>query len=360
MLSTPHSTSIRSLHSKPLIGRNLARLDPLSTIQSMSKNSSFAEIADVISSHDSFVILSHIRPDGDAIGSTIAIGHALEQMGKTVYYINEDGVPDNLKFLPGSEKVTLPPAEPLDVQIAIAVDCATKPRLGDNALNAASKAKTWINIDHHVSNPKYGDYNHIDSISPATGQILYNLITDQELPFSELTRDSIYVAVSTDTGSFQYSNTTAATYKMAADLVERGVNVGEINALTYDSNPYRRIELLRSLLNTLELSESKKVADWQLLNTVKLEYKLKPEDSEDLIDLIRGIEGVLVAAFFEELPDGKIRVSLRAKDDSMDCSEVAGIFKGGGHKRAAGIRMDGPIAEARTKVLAAVNEAIGC
>ena len=324
----------------------------------MSENSSFAEIADVIRKHDSFVILSHIRPDGDAIGSTIALGHAIEKLGKTVYYINEDGVPDNLKFLPGSEKVTLPPAEPLDVQVAIALDCATKPRLGDNALNAASKAQIWINMDHHVSNPKYGDYNHIDSISPATGQILYNFITEQDFPFSELTRDSIYVAVSTDTGSFQYSNTTSATYEMAADLVRKGINVGEINALTYDSNPYRRIELLRSLLNTLALSDDKKVADWQLLNSVKEQYKLKPEDSEDLIDLIRGIEGVLVAAFFEELPDGKIRVSLRAKDDSMDCSQVAGIFKGGGHKRAAGIRMDGPINDARTQVLAAVNTAI--
>ena len=324
----------------------------------MSENSSFKEIADVIHTHDTFVVLSHIRPDGDAIGSTIALGHALEKMGKTVHYINEDGVPDNLKFLPGSDKVTTPPSEPLDIQVAIALDCATKPRLGDNALHAASLAKTWINIDHHISNPKYGDYNHIDSISPATGQILYNLITEQNFPFSDLTRDSIYVAVSTDTGSFQYSNTTSTTYEMAADLVRRGINVGEINALTYDSNPYRRIELLRSLLNTLQLSDDGKVADWQLLNEVKEQYKLKPEDSEDLIDLIRGIEGVLVATFFEELPDGKIRVSLRAKDDSMDCSEIAGKFKGGGHKRAAGIRMAGPLAEARTQVLSAVHEAL--
>ena len=321
----------------------------------MSENNTFQEIADAIRTHDSFIILSHIRPDGDAIGSQIALGHALEQMGKTVHYINEDGTPDNLTFLPGSDKVQTPPAEPLDVQVAIALDCATKPRLGDNALNAASKATLWINIDHHVSNPKYGDLNHIDSISPATGQILYNLITEQELPFSELTRDAIYVAVSTDTGSFQYSNTTAATYEMAADLVRRGIDVGTINALTYDNNPYRRIELLRSLLNTLELEQGGKVAHWELPNSVKEELNLKPEDSEDLIDLIRGIQGVIVAAFFEELPDGKIRVSLRAKDSSVNCSELAQRFKGGGHARAAGIRMPGPLDNARTKVLAAID-----
>ena len=321
----------------------------------MSENNSFQEIADAIRAHDTFIVLSHLRPDGDAIGSQIDLGHALEQMGKTVHYINEDGTPDNLTFLPGSDKIQTPPAEPLDVQVAIALDCATKPRLGDNALNAASKATLWINIDHHVSNPGYGDLNHIDSISPATGQILYHLITEQGLPFSELSRDSIYVAVSTDTGSFQYSNTTAATYEMAADLVRRGLDVGTINSQTYDNNPYRKIELLRSLLNTLELVDDGKVAHWELLNSVKEEYKLKPEDSEDLIDLIRGIEGVIVAAFFEELPDGKIRVSLRAKDSTVNCSELAQQFRGGGHARAAGIRMTGPLDDAKDKVLSAIS-----
>ncbi|MBT8038033.1 MAG: bifunctional oligoribonuclease/PAP phosphatase NrnA [Verrucomicrobiae bacterium] len=324
----------------------------------MSENTTFAEIADAIRAHDSFIILSHLRPDGDAIGSQIALGHALEQMGKTVHYINEDGLPDNLTFLPGSDKIQTPPADPLDVQVAIALDCATKPRLGDHALHAASNAKLWINIDHHVSNPSYGDLNHIDATSPATGQILYNLITEQDFPFSDETRDSIYVAVSTDTGSFQYSNTTAATYEMAADLVRRGTDVGTINALTYDNNPYRRIELLRSLLNTLELNDHGKVAHWELPNSVKKQYHLKPEDSEDLIDLIRGIEGVIVAAFFEELPDEKIRVSLRAKDSSVNCSELAQRFKGGGHARAAGIRMPGPLADARSQVLAAISEVL--
>ena len=321
----------------------------------MIENNSFEEIAEVIRTHDSFIVLSHIRPDGDAIGSQLALGHALEQMGKTVHFVNEDGLPDNLAFLPGSDKIKQPPAEPLDVQVAIALDCATKPRLGDNALNAAAKATVWINIDHHISNPKYGDLNHIDSVSPATGQIIYNLITSQNFPFSDISRDCIYVAVSTDTGSFQYSNTTSATYEMAADLVRRGTDVGTINAQTYDNNPLRKIELLRSLLNTLQLENNGKVAHWELPYSVKEELGLKPEDSEDQIDLIRGIEGVIVAAFFEELPDGKIRVSLRAKDASVNVCDIATQFKGGGHARAAGIRMPGPISDARDKVLAAID-----
>lgn len=324
----------------------------------MSENSTYAEIAEVIRAHDSFILLSHIRPDGDAIGSQLALGHALEEMGKTVHYINEDGLPDNLTFMVESQKIQTPPEAPLDVEVCIALDCATKPRLGENAINAASNAKLWINIDHHISNPAYGDLNHIDSTSPATGQILYQLIKSEGMPLPAPTRDAIYVAVSTDTGSFQYSNTTSATYEMAAELVRLGLDVGTINAQIYDSNPYRKIELLRSLLNTLQLEDGGKIAHWELPYSVKLEYNLKPEDSEDQIDLIRGIDGVIAAAFFEELEDGKIRVSLRAKDSTFNACETAQLFGGGGHARAAGIRMEGPISDARSKVLDAISKAI--
>jgi len=317
---------------------------------------SFEEIAKALNDHDSFVILSHVRPDGDAIGSTIALGSALEAMGKKVTMINEDGVPDSLAFLPGSDRVSRPSDEVLDVQVAIAVDCANKPRLGDNALNMASAAKLWINIDHHKSNPGYGDLTHIDSNSPATGQILYHLITSQNLPFTDEARDSIYVAVSTDTGSFQYSGTTAATYDMAADLVRRGVDVGKINELTYDSHPFRRVALTRALLNTLEMTDCGQIADWQLHQSVKDELSLKPDDSEDLINIIRAIDGVTVALFFEELKDESIRVSIRSKMDSVDACEVAQVFGGGGHAKAAGIRMTGPILEAREKVLTEVKK----
>jgi len=324
----------------------------------MSANASYQEIGEVFDRHDSFVILSHVRPDGDAIGSQLALAFALEAAGKKVRVINEDGLPDNLRFLPGADRVELPPAEPLDVEVAIALDTATKPRLGDNALNAASKAKLWLNIDHHKSNPAYGDVNHIDSTSPATGQILYKLITALGLPMPEQTRDSIYVAVSTDTGSFQYPSTTEETYLMAADLIRRGLDVGRINSLTYDSHPYRRVELMRALLNTLELTGGSRVAHWELTMATREKLGLKPEDSEGLIDIIRAIDGVTVALFFEELSDGKIRISMRSKDPRVDASEICGQFGGGGHALAAGIRMRGPISEAKQRVLEAVCAAM--
>jgi len=324
----------------------------------MSNNASYQEIGEIFARYDSFVIMSHVRPDGDAIGSQIALGMALEAVGKKVRLINDDGVPDNLAFLPGSDRVEMPPAEAFDVDVAIALDTATKPRLGAASLNAASKAKLWLNIDHHKSNPCYGDVNHIDPTSPATGQILYKLITALNLPIPDATRDAIYVAVSTDTGSFQYPSTTEETYLMAADLIRRGLDVGRINSLTYDSHPFRRVELMRALLNTLELAGDGRIAHWEMTMATSEKLGLKPEDSEGLIDIIRAIEGVIVALFFEELPDGKIRISMRSKDKRVDASEICGQFGGGGHALAAGIRMAGPLAEAKEEVLAAVCAAM--
>lgn len=316
------------------------------------------EIGECIAVHQSFLLMSHVRPDGDAIGSEIALGYSLLAMGKEVFMINEDGVPESLEFLKGSKKVTQPPSEPLDIEVAIALDTGNKPRLGERALHAASKAKIWINIDHHISNPGYGDLNLIDAGKPATGQIIYELIKVLNYPLPEESRDSIYVAVSTDTGSFQYGSTTAETYELGADLIRRGLDVGKINADTYDNHPYRRLELMRALLNTLQIFEDGRLACWELLDETRLRLALQPDDSEGLIDLIRSVKGVLVAVFFEELSDGKIRVSMRSKDRSINVCDVASQFEGGGHALAAGIRMAGPIAEAKTKVIGALKQAL--
>jgi phosphoesterase RecJ-like protein len=343
MISSPNDSATTDAHAAPASAQSEAQL---------------ARIGQVFQDHQSFVLLSHVRPDGDAIGSQLALGYSLLAMGKSVRMINEDGLPDNLAFLPGSERIESPPADPFDVEVAIALDTATKPRLGDAALHAASKAGLWINIDHHISNPQYGDLNLIDATSPATGQILYDLITRLGLPLPAETRDAIYVAVSTDTGSFQYPSTTARTYEMAADLIRRGVDVGTINSKTYDDHPYRRLELMRALLNTLERSPDGIVAHWELREKTRVELALRPEDSEGLIDVIRAIRGVQLAVFFEELPDGKVRVSMRSKDRRLDVCQIATEFGGGGHALAAGIRMKGPLDDAKPLVLEAIRRKV--
>ncbi|MGC6425607.1 MAG: DHH family phosphoesterase [Akkermansiaceae bacterium] len=325
----------------------------------MSENVTFDQLGEVFRQQNTFAVISHVRPDGDAIGSILALGHALESQGKSVRFLNEDGCPDSLKFLPGSEKVEIS-AEvgEVQVEVAICLDTAARSRVGENSLKVVETSHTVVNIDHHVSNPGYGDFNYVDDSYPATGQIIYDLLRHLDFPISEISRDSIYVATSTDTGSFQYPGTTQATYEMAADLVARGLNVGKINSLTYDNHPFRRVELMRALLNTLEMADHEKVAWWHLTNETKEVLSLVDDDSEGMIDVIRAIEGVIVAVFFEELGEGKIRVSMRSKDKRIKCSEICGRFGGGGHALAAGIRMPGPLAEAKSQVLAEIDSEI--
>lgn len=322
----------------------------------MSENVSFDQIGQVLQDHDTFAVISHVRPDGDAIGSILALGHALERMGKKVRFLNQDGCPESLLFLRGSEKVEVSAeAVELQVDVAICLDTAAKTRVGEDSFKVVEAAGTVVNIDHHVSNPGYGDFNYVDDSYPATGQIVYDLLKHLDLPISEISRDSIYVATSTDTGSFQYPGTTQATYEMAADLVSLGLDVGQINQLTYDNQPYRKVELMRSLLNTLERSDDGQIAWCHLKGETKAELSLIDDDTEGMIDILRSIQGVIVAVFFEELGGGEIRVSMRSKDRRINCSEICGIFGGGGHALAAGIRMAGPIEDAQSKVLSEVQ-----
>ena len=321
----------------------------------MPADSTLAEIAEVIRANQRFVVISHIRPDGDALGCTIAMGLCLRALGKDVQMWNDDGCVERFHFLPGSGLVTQPPEEPQDFDVAIMLDTAVKDR-GGRSVRAVKNAGLWINLDHHVSNPRYGDLNFIDSTSPATGQILFELFREGNLPLTYEMADSLFVAISTDTGSFQYPNTTARTYEIGAELVRLGVNVGTLSQKMYESHPRRRIELLKAMLNVMRFSSEDRVASIALpLSTVR-ELGTKPDDTEGLIDHIRAIEGVRVAAFFEELPDGLVRGSLRSKDPSTDVCKIAAQFGGGGHTLAAGLRTRGTLAEVQEKILQAIHD----
>ena len=317
-------------------------------------NATLAEITEALRSHQHFTIMSHVRPDGDALGCIIALGLALRQLGKQVTLWNEDGVGEKFRFLPGWEAVSLPPAEPVDVEVAIALDTATQQRLG-TALTAVKSARLWINIDHHVSNEGYGDLSYIDSHAPATGQILYDLIEFARFPLTPDIAENLFAAISTDTGSFQYPSTTARTYEIGAALIRAGVKVGELSQKMYESYPLRRINLLRALLNVLKITCDGRVASFALTQQMVDELGVVPEDNEGLIDTIRAIEGIVVAAFIEELPgEGKVRISLRSKDPRVDVCKICRQFRGGGHTLAAGARVRGPVTDVEEKVLAAI------
>ena len=321
----------------------------------MRVDSTLAEIADVLRAYRRFAVISHIRPDGDAIGCTLAMGLCLRQMGKDVQMWNDDGCVERFHFLPGSDLVTQPPAEPQEFDVAIMLDTAVKDR-GGRSMRAVKSAKLWINLDHHISNPRYGDLNFIDATSPATGQILFELFRAGDLPLTYAMADSLFVAISTDTGSFQYPNTTARTYEIGAELVRAGVNVGKLSQQMYESHPRRRIELLKAMLNVLRFTSENRVASFALPLATVRELGTIPDDTEGLIDHIRSIDSVIVAAFFEELEGGLVRVSLRSKDRSADVCEIATAFGGGGHTLAAGLRTRGSLAEVQEKILQAIHD----
>lgn len=322
-------------------------------------HSSFEEIGAVLRSQETFAILSHVRPDGDALGSQLGLGLSLAKMGKTVMVRNEDGLLEKYGFLPGGEYLQTPLSDPRDFDVAIALDTATQSRLGTSTALVRS-AKTWINIDHHPSNPGYGDLVYIDSTAPATGQILFELITSQGLPMDSAIAENLFVAISTDTGSFQYPNTTARTFEIGAELLKCGVNVGRVSQLLYESYPRRRAELLRELLGTMRFEGQGKVASFSLSLKTAAALHARPEDNEGLIDHIRAIQGVVVAVFFEELPEEKVRVSMRSKSDAADVCAICEKFGGGGHTLAAGARVRGTLAEVEEKVLKEICHVVDC
>ena len=317
----------------------------------------FEQIGHALREHQQFAVLSHVRPDGDALGSQLALGLSLKQLGKDVRIWNEDGMLEKYSFLPNAELLTKPSAEPEDVDVAIALDTAIQNRLG-TTVAAIKSAKLWINIDHHPSNPGYGDIVHIDPKSPATGQILFELIKNQKLPIDAAIAENLYVAISTDTGSFQYPNTTARTLEIAAELVRTGVDVGRVSQLTYENYPRRRIELLRELLGTMRFDAKDRVASFSLSLTTAKKLGVLPEDNEGLIDHLRAIRGVIAAVFFEELIDDKVRVSMRSKSEKVNVCAICEKFGGGGHVLAAGARVRGSLAEVEKKVLEEVRDVV--
>ncbi len=317
------------------------------------------QIGRVLRENERFAVLSHIRPDGDALGSQLALALSLQQLGKEVRVWNEDGMLEKYSFLPRADLLTKPPHAAEDVDVAIALDTAIQNRLG-TAFTAVRSAKIWINIDHHLSNPGYGDLVDVDPTAPATGQIIFDLIKSQGFPFDREIAENLYAAISTDTGSFQYPKTSVRTFEVAAELVCTGINVGQLSQQLYENYPRRRVELLRELLRTMRFERDGRVASFSLSLKTAAELGVLPEDNEGLIDHLRAIRGVIVAAFFEELSDSKVRVSMRSKSDTVDVCAICQRFGGGGHTLAAGARVRGTLAEVENKVLEAICEVVKC
>jgi phosphoesterase RecJ-like protein len=314
------------------------------------------KIIQTIRDSRTFCVVGHIRPDGDCIGSQLALALALRNEGRAVTCWNEDPVPDKLRFLDSQKLFELPrPGRKFDC--VIATDCASFERLG-TVRECIGNRKSFINIDHHTSNTRYADLNWISSKEPSTGELIYRLLKTANWPITRPIADCLFTAVSTDTGSFQYATTTPATFTVASHLVQCGADLDRISQEVYQSYPLARVQLLRHVYNRFRLTHDRRTAYFWLKQRDYARTGAGRDDSEGLIDHIRAIEGVVVACVFEEMGSGITRISLRSKSPDVDVNRIAGQFGGGGHPAAAGARIPGNPLAVQRRVLNAVRKAL--
>ena len=312
-------------------------------------------IIDRLASAKDPVLLTHLRPDGDAFGSLLGLGHALKDRGAKPRLFVEGGMIDMYRFLPGSELVRdLPDAMP-ETDCLVALDTSTRERLGQ-------KTVSWnrpvdIVIDHHISNPGYGGINLIVAEIPSTTGVLFKLFESAGWKVSPSTATCLFTGLTTDTGSFRYRGTNAETLHIAAKMVELGADPSDIAKQCYLSITHERHALKRLVSNTLSIKDNKKSAFLTILPDFYGKSGAKSEDTEGIIEEVSSIQGVEVGSLFEFNADGGLRVSLRSKG-KVDVNAIASAFGGGGHKAAAGIRFTKDAEKNRDLVLAAISAAI--
>ncbi len=308
------------------------------------------KIASIIKSEKDVALVSHIQPDGDAIGSILALGLALLKIGHSVQMLNPDGVPQIYTFLPGCDLIRTGFLYIPDT--VVFMDCSDIDRIG-GLKYSTSKAKTVINIDHHISNSFFGKINLLDTNASATGEIVYKLILALDIEIDSEIASSLYTAIVTDTGSFQFQNTTSETHLIAADLLEYGTDLSIIRNNLWESTPLESIRLVTETLKTLELDETKRIAWVSVPYPVFKSLGATTEHVEGIVNYPKSVRGVEIGIIFKEFAPHKIKVGLRSKS-IVDVNKIAQVFGGGGHKRAAGCLIDGSLEEAKKAVL---NEA---
>lgn len=301
-------------------------------------------------------IVGHIRPDGDCVGSQIGLTLALRAEGKKVACWNQDPMPQKYRFL-DRDGTFQNPKRGMKFDCVIATDCASFERLGKIGPFIARR-KPLINIDHHESNTRYGDLNWVSPREPSTGELIYRLLKTARWPITPRIADCLFTAVSTDTGSFQYSTTRPGTFHVGGELVTHGADLAKISGEVYESFPLCRARLLKFVYSRFKLTHNDRIAWFWLKKEHLARTGAESNDTEGLIDHIRAIEPVVVACVFEELEPKLTRISLRSKTGKVNVNEIAAQFGGGGHPAAAGARIPGNPISVQRRVIGAIKKAI--
>ena len=314
-------------------------------MSSPQTTSEVTAVADAIRSHDRFLLVTHENPDGDALGSILALKLALDQLGKdSVMYLYGDApVPVEYSFMPLAELRRRPPPEVGD-RVLVALDCANESRLGP-APSLLEQASLKIDVDHHHDNSRFGDLNLIVADASSTGEVLRDLFRELDVDLTPDIAEALYIALVTDTGRFQYSNTTAKALRLAAELVEAGADVHAIFRRVYETVQFAKLKLLARALERAQIYDGGRLVVSYLLRSDFTDIGAAEAYSEGIIDYLRAVEGADMAALIREPRDGPRRISLRASNDELDVSAIARKSGGGGHRQAAGFSSDDSIEE---------------
>jgi len=305
-------------------------------------------IVDVIEKHQFFLVTSHVRLDGDALGSELAMYHFLLHMGKDVVVYNEDETPGNYRFLPGSDKIVNNINNFDRFEVAIVLDCSELERVGKE-FSRIIAIKNIINIDHHFSNGKFGGFPYIDYEASSTGELIYRLLNAVDFDLTTDIATNLFTAIFTDTGGFRYS-VKKDTLVASGHLVEKGADPQWISESIFESYPPSKIRLMSRVLDTLTFDWSKKVGYMIVLRNALEETGATMEHTDGFVDIPRSIQGVEVSILFVELSDSCFKLSLRSKG-RINVERVAKAFGGGGHINAAACRIDGDLETVKRKVM---------
>ncbi len=301
-------------------------------------------------------VVGHARPDGDCIGSQVALARVLRAKGHSVFCVNPDVVPRRLQFLVDDLTFLRPDDVPAGDQVSIYVDCADQGRAGEKT--KARFPRPLANIDHHLSNGGYAEHNFIDVAAAATCEILGGIFLDNKLPIDNVAAQALFSGVMTDTGQFRFNSTTRRTFLLAAELVSLGARPADVGGEIYERESAGKLQLLQRFLASLALECGGRVCVGFLPNGIFDETATSAEDTEGLVDYARAIDGVDIGVLIEERP-GMIKASLRSKDPLYRVDQVAAQFNGGGHACAAGLNVKNmTVNEFRPRLLTALQAQI--
>ncbi len=312
-------------------------------MQAQPKTDDLALVVEELRRRDAFVMVSHVKPDGDTLGAGLALGLALKQLGKRVAYFQQDPVPRNLRFRPDSERVAraLPAGLPPDT-LFVFCDMSDPARAGE--FLPPLQRENMLDIDHHLGNAHFGAYNLVIPEETSTGTVVVRILRALGIPIDARIATCILTTIMTDTGGFMHSNTTPQTLELSAELMRAGADKERITDEIFGNKRIAAIRLLGEVLAVMRFSSEGRYCYSYIDEPMLARTGADGEDSEDLVNVLLRVEGVHAAALFKAF-DGEIRVSLRS-DGSVNVQQAAAQLGGGGHYRASGLTHPGPLPEA--------------